>query len=260
MAVVVLVCGDAALRQSVARTLGANDFRVIETAGGLEALRVIFDQRPEAAIIDLRVTDIAGIELIRVVRAASDLAIIALAGGGDAARSVQALEAGADDVAKTSTPPAELMARLRAAMRRSLRVSPSSMDAHVVHTGALVIDRDTRTVTRHGKYVPLTRTEYRLLDALASTVGQVAPHRFLLSSVWGDAYADDTHYLRVYIGYLRAKLEDDPSSPVYLQSEWGVGYRLALLPAEEPAEADGAESTGGAGTEELSSPPGDENT
>ena len=91
--------------------------------------------------------------------------------------------------------------------------------ARHVASGAIVIDREAQTVTKHGEIVQLTRTEYRLLDALSARLGEVAPHRYLLSTVWGDAYVDDTHYLRVYIGYLRQKLEDNPSEPRYLLNE-----------------------------------------
>jgi two-component system KDP operon response regulator KdpE len=125
----------------------------------------------------------------------------------------------------------------------------------MVQTGDLVIDREAKLVSKAGEQVSLTRTEYRLLDALAARVGQMAPHRFLLSTVWGDAFVDDTHYLRVYVGYLRQKLEDDPKHPQYLINEWGMGYRLAALPtrAEEgaaasaPASADPERDTGSSG-------------
>jgi two-component system KDP operon response regulator KdpE len=100
----------------------------------------------------------------------------------------------------------------------------------------LTIDREAHVVKRGSRVVRLTPTEFRLLEALALRVGKVAPHRFLLSTVWGDEYVDDTHYLRIYVGYLRQKLEDDPSRPVYLLNEWGTGYRLAAIPPRSASE------------------------
>src|SRR5262245_25735070 len=234
MTVVAMVSADATLRQKMTRVLRANDFVTVEAVSGLEALRIVFDHRPDAAIVDLGITDMNGTELIRVMRAAADLAILALVTNGQVAKSVQALEAGADDATRLGMPEAELMARLRAALRRSQRRSGTAIgpaNEHVVQTGTILIDREAQMVTKRGVHVPLTRTEYRLLDALADRIGQAVPHRALLASVWGDEYADDTHYLRIYVGYLRAKLEDDPTTPRYLISEWSVGYRLAKLPA-----------------------------
>src|SRR5262249_47985462 len=140
------------------------------------------------------------------------------------------LEAGADDVMPNRVAGEELLARIRATSRRATREVTPTPDQGLVRTGDLMIDRTKRLVTKAGRNVALSQTEYRLLDALASHVGRVAPHRFLLSTVWGDAFVDDTHYLRMYVGYLRAKLEDDPGQPTYLRNEWGTGYRLALLP------------------------------
>lgn len=233
MTVVVIASSDFRLRSSLGTLLRANDFVVVEASDGLQAFRAVFMSQPDAAIIDLSIQKVDGVELVRILRAASDLAIVALLNGGDQSRGVQALEDGADDVVRHHTSATELIARLNASLRRSRREPRAETeDIPLVATGDLVIDRTSQRVTRAGKLVPLTRTEYRLIDALASRVGQVAPHRFLLSTVWGDEYVDDTHYLRVYVGYLRAKLEDTPGDPRYILSEWGVGYRLAALPVE----------------------------
>jgi two-component system KDP operon response regulator KdpE len=134
----------------------------------------------------------------------------------------------------------EFVARVRAAVRRHQREVEAATDGRVLRTGALIIDCDAETVTKHGEPVRLTRTEYRLLAALATHIGRVAPHRYLLSTVWGEEYVGDSHYLRVYMSYLRNKLEDNPAQPRYVLNEWGTGYRLAALaPAVEdmaPAE------------------------
>lgn len=237
---VLVASSDSRLRESLATLLRDGGLTALEAADGLEALRVVFTSQPEAVLLDLGIDEVDGLELVRMLRAASDLAILVLLPPSDQSKGVIALDVGADDVIRASTPPSELIARLKASIRRSQREpSEEHADTTLVRTGEIEIDRATQVVTKSGERVALSRTEYRLLDALASRVGQVAPHRFLLATVWGNAYVDDVHYLRVYIGYLRAKLEDDPSAPRYLRSEWGVGYRLAILPIgdSEPGRA-----------------------
>jgi len=237
MPVVVVASSDGRLREYLGALLRSDGFAVVEAMDGLDTFRAVFATHPDAAIVDLNIDEVDGVELVRILRAASDLALVALLTGGDQLRGVQALEDGADDVIRPAVPPSELVARLNASLRRSSRNRRGdAQDTTVITTGDLVINRRSQTITKRGTQIQLTRTEYRLLDALASRVGQVAPHRFLLSTVWGDEYVDDTHYLRVYIGYLRAKLEDAPGQPRYIFSEWGVGYRLAALPVDTTSD------------------------
>ena len=241
MALIAVVDGNEATRQRTCRSLRSGDLEVLESSDGLEALRNAFSARPDAAIVDLNASGIDGYELIRVLRAACEIPIIASAEGATPEQVVRALDAGADDAVDKECSVTELIARVRAAIRRHEKRRIDADDAKEVRTGGLVIDRIAQTVTKHGEPLQLTRTEYRLLDALASRLGQVAPRRFLLGTVWGEEYVDDTHYLRVYVGYLRAKLEDDPSQPRYIINEWGTGYRLALLPIEERVASEQAE-------------------
>ena len=233
MTVIAVVDPDEQTRRRLVRTLEAGELITIEASDGLEALRTTFASRPNAAVIDLQTTGIDGLELIRVMRAACDMPIIAVAPQGMAQLTVRALDAGADDVIERTCSATEILARVRAAIRRYQRRPAQDDVARHVASGAIMIDREAQTVTKNGDVVQLTRTEYRLLDALSARLGEVAPHRYLLSTVWGDAHVDDTHYLRVYIRYLRQKLEDNPSEPRYLLNEWGMGYRLARLPVEE---------------------------
>ncbi len=231
MAVIAAAVSNDELRARLIRALNAAEYATTEALDGLEALRVAFEQQPDAMVIDVAIDEVDGLELVRMLRAASDIPIIAITPEGNPELSVQLLDLGADDVATYAAPSSEIVARVRATVRRAQRRTPSRpTDTVLVQTGDLVIDREAKIVTKFGAQVSLTRTEYRLLDALAARVGQMAPHRFLLSTVWGDAFVDDTHYLRVYIGYLRRKLEDDPKHPQYLINEWGMGYRLASLP------------------------------
>jgi len=233
MALITLVEHDDESRKRLARVLRADGFDVIEVSDGLEALRTAFASRPEAALVDLRARGVDGYELIRILRAACDLPIVALGEECTPTDVIRALEAGADDVVDKTCLATELLARMHAAMRRYQRSrQQQSVTARKVLTGTLEIDRDVQVVRKRGKVVQLTRTEYRLVDAMADRLGETAPHRYLLGSVWGDEYVDDTRYLRVYVGYLRQKLEDDPSSPQYFVNEWGLGYRLARLPVE----------------------------
>ena len=237
MTLVLVASSDPRLREHMSELLREDGHDVQEATNGLEALRAVFDARPDCVLVDLSIEEVEGLELVRMLRAASDLAILALMPPSDQSRGVAVLDVGADDVIRASIQASELTARLRASIRRSQREIPDERgERSVVLTGALEIDRAAQTVKKRGQIISLSRTEYRLLDALSSRVGQVAPHRFLLSTVWGNAYVDDVHYLRVYIGYLRSKLEDQPSAPRYLRSEWGVGYRLALLPVETGSE------------------------
>lgn len=243
MPLVVLATPSAELRERWLPTLSGDgfevlEFEVLEAENTLAAFRIVFERRPEAVVVDLDIDGTTGLELVRMLRATSDLAILAIAADGDPSASVSALEVGADDVVRPNTPREEVVARLRAAIRRSARApqrQPKAIEPRaVVETGDLKIDRTARVVTKGDTQIMLTRTEYRLIEALAARVGQTVPHRLLLSAVWGEEFVDDTHYLRVYMGYLRQKLEDDPHHPRYLMSEWGIGYRLVQHPTTPP--------------------------
>lgn len=242
---VVLGTANRAVNISIGRNLTEFGYSVIGAASREETIRATFESHPDAVVIDVRMDDDAGVELIRMIRAATDVPILALGPNAGPEETVAALEAGADDVMPYTIDRIELGARLRAALRRRERMAAQNLEpASVVTTGALVIDRPARTVTKAGRPIRLTRAEFRLLDALASRVGQVAPRRFLLSAVWGAASISNVHSLRLYINYLRKKLEDHPSEPEYILTEWGVGYRLAARPpapttaAEEPPESE----------------------
>jgi two-component system KDP operon response regulator KdpE len=231
------VDADELTRRDTVRVLEEARFTTVEAEDGLVALRTIYAERPEAVVTDLRVPGLDGLDLVLVLRAACDIPILVQAPTSDPRITARLLDTGADDVVEKGCASAELVARLRAAIRRYKRQGGEQQSRQTIRTGVLTIDRPSRTVTKRDQLVHLTPTEYRLLEALASRPGQVAPHRFLLSTTWGEAYVDDTHYLRVYMGYLRSKLEDNPAEPRYLLNEWGIGYRLTMLPVEEPIDA-----------------------
>jgi two-component system KDP operon response regulator KdpE len=151
-------------------------------------------------------------------------------GESDPVVTASLLDAGAADVVTLATGSAELIARLRSLMRSRRRRLRGHTGEGTIRTGGIAIDRIAQIVTKHGVRVTLSTAEYRLVDALASRIDQITPYRVLLSTVWGEAYVDDAHYLRIYISYLRSKLEDDPARPVYIVHEQGAGYRLAKRP------------------------------
>lgn len=161
--------------------------------------------------------------------------LIAVGTDVDAAQAVAALEAGARDIASYPGRPGDLPARVAAVVRRAR--TPGAVAAATLRTGALEIDLCQQRVESHGSEVPVSPTEYRLLATLARRVDHVMSHQELLTEVWGPEYREETHYIRVYVRSLRAKLEDDPANPQYVISEWGRGYRLAALPVAVEQEA-----------------------
>lgn len=181
-------------------------------------------RKPDLAILDLGLPDRDGVEFIREVRAFSGLPILVLSARAEEASKVEALDAGADDFLTKPFGVAELSARLRAMLRRGARTSENA--ATEVAFGDVRLDVANRIVLRAGERVKLTPVEFRLLAHLAVHPGKVLTHRHLLREVWGPSHVDQGHYLRVYMGRLRAKLEADPARPRHLVTETGVGYRF----------------------------------
>ena len=240
MPATLLVEADELVAEQLHALLRDGGHTVFVAQDGLEALRFFYENQFDVALVGMPVPRLDGTELVRLLRALSSLPILVLTHEQIPTLTIRMLEVGADDVLAKTAPGEEVLARVRASLRRATRRSEVPEEQAVIETGDLVIDRVRQRVTRGGRPVALSQTEYRLLNALAARAGTVAPHRFLLSTVWGDAFVDDAHYLRMYIGYLRAKLEDDPSHPEYVRNEWGTGYRLALVPVR-------AGTRGGAG-------------
>ena len=187
-----------------------------------EALDAVAARPPQAIILDLMLPDGSGVEVATEVRRWSSLPIVVLSAVGDEREKVRALDAGADDYVTKPFGSAELTARLRAVLRRSAEAPGSP----VVTMGDLEVDLADRRVRRRGEEVHLTPLEFDLLAALAQHPGKLLTHRQLLQEVWGPSYGEETHYLRVHVAHIRAKLEDDPSRPRHIVTEPGVGYRL----------------------------------
>jgi two-component system, OmpR family, KDP operon response regulator KdpE len=202
--------------------LRAEGYQVSEAATKSEALDAVSVRPPDAVVLDLLLPDGSGVEVCEEVRRWSDIPIIVLSAVGDEREKVRALDVGADDYVTKPFSTEELMARLRAVLRRSADGAAQP----VLQLGELEIDLAARRVSRGGQEVHLTPIEFDLLQGLARHPGKLVTHRQLLKEVWGPAYGSETHYLRVHVAHIRAKLEPDPSRPRFLITEPGVGYRL----------------------------------
>lgn len=214
------------IRQFVRLSLEAEGWQVHEAGTVKQGLIEAGTRRPDLIIADLGLPDGDGVDFIREVRTWSGVAIIVLSARTREDEKVAALDAGADDFITKPFGVNELLARTRASLRR-LRVGQPAKDA-VFGFGDVSVDLAARVVKKRGAEVHLTPIEYRLLGLLIANAGRVLTHPHLLREVWGPSHTRSTHYLRVYMGNLRQKLEDDPAQPRYMLTETGVGYRLVV--------------------------------
>jgi len=222
--VVVLIEDEPQIRRFLRATLGSSGYRLHEATSGEDGLVEAATRQPDVVILDLGLPDIDGLQVIRRLREWSTVPIIVLSARGQEGDKVAALDAGADDYVSKPFAVGELLARLRVALRHAA-VGESGEPTFTV--AGLRVDQVKRLVQMDGKDVHLTPIEYRLLTTLVRHAGRVVSQRQLLKDVWGPAHTDQAHYLRVYMGTLRRKLEQDPARPRYLLTEPGVGYRLA---------------------------------
>jgi two-component system KDP operon response regulator KdpE len=205
-------------------TLSAHGYRVAEAGTGQQALLEAATRSPDLVILDLGLPDLDGVAVTRRLREWSAVPIIVISARGREDDKIQALDAGADDYLTKPFGVGELLARMRVAFRNAARLGSAGEAAFEV--GELRVDLAARRVQLGGAEVHLTRTQFNLLAALARHAGKVRTHRELLREVWGPGSAGQSHYVRVYMGQLRHKLEADPARPRYLLTETGVGYRL----------------------------------
>lgn len=219
---ILIVDDERAIRRFLRLILEAHGYAVLEAVDGQEALQLTATQRPDLLLLDLGLPDIDGVEVLRRLREWTGVPVIVLSVREQEEDKIAALDAGADDYLTKPFGAGELLARIRAALRRS--ISPPSDP--VFEIGDLRVDLARRLVTRQGQRIELTPTEFALLRVLIQHAGKVLTHRQLLRAVWGPGYENDVHLLRVTISNLRRKLEPDPSRPRYIQTELGVGYRI----------------------------------
>jgi two-component system KDP operon response regulator KdpE len=221
---VLVVDDEASLVRALAINLRARGWDVVTAHDGRSALEVAAGKHPDVVVLDLGLPDLDGVDVIRGLRGWTRVPIIVLSARRDSHDKVQALDAGADDYVTKPFGMDELLARLRAAIRR---IGPTEEEA-VVTAGDLTIDLARRKVTRAGTDVRLTPTEWGLLEVLVRADGRMVGRQQLLHEVWGPAYNSETNYLRVYTAQLRRKLEEDPSHPRHIVTVPGMGYRFEM--------------------------------
>lgn len=210
-------------------------FQVIEAYRGSQALELVRTQLPDLVLLDIMMPDIDGFEVLRLIRETSNVPVIMLTAKGEEDDRVRGLEMGADDYITKPFSPRELVSRVRAVLRR-VQIASGVSDDVIEVDDRLKIDFNRREVWVDGELVNLRPTEYRLLYHLVKNAGWVLSHEQILSKVWGYEYQDEPHYVRLYINYLRKKIEEDPSNPKYILTERGVGYRFVDFKRDLPVE------------------------
>ncbi|WP_137293061.1 response regulator [Nocardioides dongxiaopingii] len=220
---VLVVDDEPALARALAINLRAHGWDVVTAADGRGALDAAAMTHPDVVLLDLGLPDLDGTEVISGLRGWTTVPIVVLSARQHGEDKVEALDLGADDYVTKPFAMNELMARLRAAVRRAQEAAPT---AALVQVGDLAIDLARKRVAKAGADVRLTPTEWAFLELLARNVGRLVPREQVLREVWGPAYLHETHYLRVYAAQLRRKLEDDPSAPRHLRTSAGLGYTL----------------------------------
>lgn len=221
---VLVVDDEPQILRALRINLSVRGYEVTTAANGAAALRAAAEKHPDVVVLDLGLPDMDGIEVLAGLRGWSTAPVIVLSARTDSSDKVEALDAGADDYVTKPFGMDELLARLRAAVRRSANTADTAEP--VIETSSFTVDLAAKKVTRHGRDIHLTPTEWGVLEMLVRNRGKLVGRRELLREVWGPSYATETHYLRVYLAQLRRKLEDDPSQPKHLLTEAGMGYRF----------------------------------
>ena len=223
---VLVVDDEPQILRALKINLTARGYDVVTASSGAGALRAAAEKRPDVVILDLGLPDISGIEVIAGLRGWLTVPVIVLSARTDSGDKVQALDAGADDYVTKPFGMDEFLARLRAAARRN--AAATEIDQPIVETSSFTVDLAAKKVTKNGRDVHLTPTEWGMLEMLVRNRGKLVGRDELLTQVWGPAYAKETQYLRVYLAQLRRKLEDDPPNPKHLLTEAGMGYRFEV--------------------------------
>ena len=227
MTTVLVVDDEPQIVRALRINLTARGYQVFTAHDGAAALRAAAETKPDVVVLDLGLPDLDGTEVIAGLRGWTRVPIIVLSARTDSGDKVQALDAGADDYVTKPFGMDELLARLRAAVRRSAASAAVGEDA-VVETGSFTVDLAAKKVLRDGAEVHLTPTEWGVLEMLVRNRGKLVAQKQLLQEVWGPGYANESHYLRVYLAQLRRKLEPRPGNPRHLITEPGMGYRFDL--------------------------------
>jgi DNA-binding response OmpR family regulator len=222
---ILVVDDEERMVRFIRMNLEHDGFLVSEAFNGRQAIQRLRDVSPDLILLDVMMPDLDGFEVLQMVREISSVPVIMLTAKGEEDDRIRGLELGADDYIPKPFNPRELVSRVKAVLRRTEGAS-GSMHGLIEVDEHLKMDFDRREIWKDGKLVKLRPTEYRLLYHLVQNAGWVVSHDQLLAKVWGYEYRDEPHYVRLYINYLREKLEDDPSNPRYILTERGVGYRF----------------------------------
>lgn len=222
---IVIIDDESQIRKILSITLESNGFKVIEAENGKDGIIHVATSHPQLVILDLGLPDRDGLTVLKELRTWTNIPVIILSVRNSEEDIVKALDIGADDYLTKPFNTSELLARIRANIRRTIQSEESTMFIN----GNLKIDLAARIVKKDKEEIKLTNTEYLLLVLLAKNVDKVLTHRFILKEIWGPSAVENSQYLRVFIGQLRKKIEDDYSNPNYIITESGVGYRMKNL-------------------------------
>jgi len=224
---ILVIEDDPQIRRFLRATLAAEDYQFHEAVTAAEGIAQAAARQPDLVLLDLGLPDRDGLDVIREIRSWSQMPIVVLSARGQEKDKIDALDLGADDYVAKPFAVGELLARIRATLRRAAPLAPDGVDP-IVRFGNVQADFEKRIITVGGQEVHLTPNEYKLLQVLIKHAGRVVTQRQLLNEVWGPQHTEQSQYLRVYVAQLRRKLEQDPARPRYLQTEPGVGYRLSF--------------------------------
>lgn len=222
---VLVVDDEKSLRDFVRRNLEVRGYKVLTASNGIEALALFQTEDIQLVIMDIMMPHMDGLEATRRIRQDSHVPIIILTAMGEEMDKVRAFDLGADDYLTKPFGVGELLGRVKAVLRRADWSEPVSNEERIVR-GEIEVEVDRHKVTVRNEVIDLTPTEFNLLVYLMRNAGKTLPHRTILQHVWGTAYGEEAEYLRVYIGKLRQKIEEDPLKPNYLHTEHGIGYRF----------------------------------
>lgn len=223
---ILIVDDEERMVRFIRLNLEQDGFSTAEANSGMEAMQKLRDQLPDLMLLDVMLPDIDGFEVLSMVREISSIPVIMLTAKGEEEEKIRGLELGADDYITKPFSPRELVSRIRAVIRRAESISSASARDIIEVDDSLKLDFGRREVWLKGKLIKLRPTEYRLLYHLVQNAGWVMTYDQILTKVWGYEYRDEPHYVRLYINYLRQKLEEDPANPKYILTERGVGYRF----------------------------------
>jgi len=234
---ILIVDDESRMRRFMQMNLELEGYRVIEASNGLEAIDRVREDLPDLVLLDVMMPEIDGFEALGIIRETSNVPVIMLTVRDDEDDKVKGLSLGADDYVTKPFSPRELSSRIQAVLRRTEMATPASSGRSlVVVDDDLQIDFDHRIVIVRGEEIKLRPTEYRLLYHLVNNAGRTLTHEMILSKVWGYEYRDESQYVRLYITYLRQKIEPDPSNPKYILTERGVGYSFVDFKSKQPNE------------------------